>query len=407
MECEQDLLKGAASRLEMMLVALASLLLVLIMDLITTSLDVAVYHWDHVWYIDMALRGMTEAKLAAPFAFRMGTPLLAGLLHDMAGLTIEGSFRSIAYAGAVLQLTGLYWLLRRLGSGYGVAAIAVVVVALQLMNLRFLMFDVYRPDHLAYAFIVVCFWLAWSDRLMALAIATMVGLQFREFVIVPLVAHVFVTVMRRRDAGEVRRVLLVLFSVILLGYLLPRLLIPVSADHQFVRFSRSGMKAIFKAVTSPARMGNILLAVVSYLLPFLLLVTPERMRDLRSSRRFIALAPYLIAYSLLVLLLLTFGGTDLARFSTYFFLPLAVMLVLTLPMAGVPERIVSVLSVLVVSRVFLPIPQYPVEMQLDFFLPYHDRMTWYSVLRAVEIVGWIVVAGVVRRLSDHRLLQGR
>lgn len=392
---------GKVGRREVLSAAAVSLVMVLCLDLITNSLDIGVFHWDHDWYIDMARHGFASEMLTAPFAYRFGTPLLAGGLHAVSGLSLEWSFRLIAYAGAVLQLTGLYCLLRWLGGSVRHAAVAVLIVAVEPMHLRFLLFDVYRPDHLSFAFMLLCTWLAWRDRTVALIVATVVGLQFREFVFVPMLAHAVALLVRHRSAA-LPRVAGMVMVVGAVGVLLPRVLIPVDADLQMVPLNSAGPFALVTALTNMSRMGNVLLAVLSYGLPLLLLATPSRLRSVWESDMLRTRGVFIGTYALLVVLLTQLGGSDMTRFTTYLSMPMAVLLVLVLPMAGRGEQVIAVLCVLVMGRVFLPIPQESLTAYHDFIGPYGDAMPWeWSLWRIGEIAIWVGIAAFVRHIRSR------
>ena len=106
-------------------------------------------------------------------------------------MSTEAGFRGLAYFGAALQLLGVFlfthWLTR---SAKG-ALIALLVTAFSLFNVKFLLFDVYRPDHLAYALILLQTYFALEDRFWPLLFSTILACQFREFNLIPLVAYLF------------------------------------------------------------------------------------------------------------------------------------------------------------------------------------------------------------------------
>lgn len=392
---------GGVGRREVLSAAAVSLLLVVGLDLITNSLDIGVFHWDHDWYIDMARHGFASEMLTAPFAYRFGTPLLAGGVHAASGLSLEWSFRLIAYAGAVLQLTGLYWMLRWLGGSVRHAAVAVLIVGIEPMNLRFLLFDVYRPDHLAFAFVLLCTWLAWTDRTTALITATVVGLQFREFVFVPLLAHAVALLVHHRSVA-LPRVAGMVAVVGAVGVLLPRMLISVDADLQMIPLNSAGPLTLVTVLTNVPRMGNVLLAIVSYALPLILLAVPSRLRMVSESAVLRKHEVFIGTYALLVVLLTQLGGSDVTRFTPYLSVPMAVLLVLVLPMAGRGERVIAALCVFAMGRVFLPIPQESLAAYLDFIRPYGDAIPLgWTLWRIGEIAIWLSIAALVRHIHTR------
>ncbi|MBK9778876.1 MAG: hypothetical protein IPP55_02320 [Anaerolineales bacterium] len=141
------------NRKEIITVSLVSIAVILLLDLLTNSLDTTRNVWDFVYYISMAKDGLNAEPLASPFAYRFLIPGLVNLL-SRTGLSIESGFKLIAYIGAFTQLTGIFLFVRWLGRSSRGAWIALLVTAFSLFNVKFLIFDPFRPDHLAYALIL-------------------------------------------------------------------------------------------------------------------------------------------------------------------------------------------------------------------------------------------------------------
>jgi hypothetical protein len=128
--------------------ALLSAFLVTCLGVLTNSLDTHKFSWDFRYYIGMAENGFSP-PLASPFAYRYVTPLLVSGFFQIAGLPIQDGFRDVAYAGAFLQLFGVFLFTRWLTHSTKGAYVAVLVTSFSLFNVKFLLFDVFRPDHLA------------------------------------------------------------------------------------------------------------------------------------------------------------------------------------------------------------------------------------------------------------------
>jgi len=136
-------------------VLLLSISIVLGLDMLTNSIDTKKYAWDFVYYIAMAKDGFKAQSLASPFAYRYLTPLIVNGITKTSDLSIENGFLVIAYLGAILQLTGIFFFTNWLTKSRKGAWLAMLVTAFSLFNVKFLVFDIYRPDHLAYALILL------------------------------------------------------------------------------------------------------------------------------------------------------------------------------------------------------------------------------------------------------------
>ncbi|MFN2120813.1 MAG: hypothetical protein ACK2T0_10505, partial [Anaerolineales bacterium] len=311
---------------------LLAVLLVAGLSLLTNSLDTTRFSWDFRYYIGMAQHPFAPPE-ASPFAYRYATPLLVWGISNASALSTEGAFRAVAYAGAILQLLGVFlfvwWLTRSAGGAY----LALVVTAFSLFNVKFLLFDIYRPDHLAFAFILLQTYFALKRQYWPLLLSTAVAVQVREFNIAPLIAYLFILWSARREEDPARqraRVIqetLVSTLALILAFGVPRLLIPVAEDYQFASLTRDGLLRVLLAPFILPRDANFVYSVAAYLLPSLMIAGGvEAAAALAaidmSTRR------YLLAYSGIVLLLSFLGGTDFYRFAAFLFLPQAVFVAL-------------------------------------------------------------------------------
>ncbi|MBK9778946.1 MAG: hypothetical protein IPP55_02675 [Anaerolineales bacterium] len=107
------------------------------------------------------------------------------------GLSIESGFKLIAYIGAFTQLTGIFLFVRWLGRSSRGAWIALLVTAFSLFNVKFLIFDPFRPDHLAYALILLQTYFALKRKFLPLLLLTLIGSMLREFTLIPIFAYIF------------------------------------------------------------------------------------------------------------------------------------------------------------------------------------------------------------------------
>ena len=250
---------------------LLAVLLVAGLSLLTNSLDTTRFSWDFRYYIGMAQHPFAPPE-ASPFAYRYATPLLVWGISNASALSTEGAFRAVAYAGAILQLLGVFlfvwWLTRSAGGAY----LALVVTAFSLFNVKFLLFDIYRPDHLAFAFILLQTYFALKRQYWPLLLSTAVAVQVREFNIAPLIAYLFILWSARREEDPARqraRVIqetLVSTLALILAFGVPRLLIPVAEDYQFASLTRDGLLRVLLAPFILPRDANFVYSVAAYLL---------------------------------------------------------------------------------------------------------------------------------------------
>ena len=94
----------------------------------------------------------------------------------------------VARAAAVTQLLSVFrWRggMRIRSAG---AWLAMLVTAFSLYHVKFLLFDTFRPDHLAYPLILLQIYLAMTGRFWPLWVVTLISCQIREFNALPLVA---------------------------------------------------------------------------------------------------------------------------------------------------------------------------------------------------------------------------
>ncbi|MCU0511485.1 MAG: hypothetical protein MUE40_02840 [Anaerolineae bacterium] len=363
---------------------------------------------DNLFYLDMALYGLSAPeRLASPFAYRFLTPLLAGQLASLTGSTPAQAFYALALVGAVLQLLLVYALARRFGADDGAALVVQAVVALSFYQVRFLLADSLRPDHLAYPLMLVVMLLIFAGRRWPALLLALVGLNVREFFLIPplligLLAYRDFS--RRRDRGALL-LLVTAFGSVWVVFLLQRLLIRVSSVAAYLEPLRTDFVAVLLATPlDVARLYNVGLAATGYLLPLLLLLTPARWRAIQAERRPLGLITGV--YSLVVLLMTLYGGTDIPRFVTYLFIPQAVLLALLLR-RGVPPLEVAymLLVVALYNRLFFAMPQ-DGRAYLDFHTPYAsviNAATWrFSLAIVVCLAGMLALRAILRRGAAAR-----
>lgn len=378
-----------------------ALLLVMAVDLLTNSIDTERFSWDFRYYADMAEHGL-DGPLASPFAYRYLTPLLVRGLSLATGLSVGAGFALIAYLGAFTQLLGVFLFTRWYTRSIRGAWLAMFVVAFSLFNVKFLMFDPFRPDHLAYPLILLQAYFALSGQFAPLLAATIIGSQIREFNVVPLVAYLYASV---RGAGSQstsparrRTFIEIVVSIGALGaaLVLPRVLIPIVEDFQFAGFSRDGLLRPLLAPFILARDANFMYSMAAYMLPVLMLAGPREV--FRTAESIARRDRYFFgAYTVLVVALSFLGGVDFFRFSTYLLLPQIVLLGLLAEKATAARLGIMLACVFAFNRVWLPFPMADRGAYLDFYGGFGTRFNAASLWRIAELVVLIGIGMLSRR----------
>jgi hypothetical protein len=396
--------ESGRSALRLGAVTAVAALLVAVIGALTNRIDTSAFSWDFRYYINVAERGFSVPS-ASPFAYRYLTPFLARAIAVALDLQTAGGFGALAYGAAVVQLVSIYAFALWYGrSGRG-AWFAMLVAAFSLFQVKFLLFDPYRPDHLAYPLILLQTYLALTGRFGPLLISTMIGCQIREFNAIPLVAYLY-SGLRMADAApsESRRrqtsETIIGIAGLAVALLVPRMLIPVAEDFQFVSLTRDG---ITRAVLAPfvlARDLNFAYTILAYGLPLLMLASPRewfgQWLGLRAQDR-----RYLGAYTVLVLIFSFLGGTDFFRFATYLLVPQSILL------AGLAARAtwlhlgLIVAAVFAFNRIWLQVPTHDQDAYLDFYTGYGTRFNSASLMRIAECAALVAVGYLMRRLPQQ------
>ncbi len=386
--------------------AVLSVALVVAIYLLTNSVDTSAFTSDFMYYIAMAKDGFS-APGASPFAYRYVTTLIVHLLIGGLGLSVEQGFRVVALAGAFLQLFGVFLFTNWFTNSIKGAYLALLVTAFSLYNVKFLFFDVYRPDHLAYALILLQTYLAFKRKFVPLLVVTLIASQVREFNLIPLIAYL-VAFWRGRDRSIVMREVGVSVVGIVAAVALPRILIPVAQNFQFADLSVDGILRVLIAPLVLSRDVNYLYTLVAYLLPLLMLA---RLSDINAVLRSLsAEARYFLAtYVGLVLVFSFLGGTDFYRFATFLFMPQAILLGFLVPRTRTLDTAVMLAGVLIFNRIWMPFPSGSAQggSYVDLYGGYATRFNMSSVLRLLECAGFIALGAVVRRYGHPASLGPR
>lgn len=383
------------NRKEIITVSLVSIAVILLLDLLTNSLDTTRNVWDFVYYISMAKDGLNAEPLASPFAYRFLIPGLVNLL-SRTGLSIESGFKLIAYIGAFTQLTGIFLFVRWLGRSSRGAWIALLVTAFSLFNVKFLIFDPFRPDHLAYALILLQTYFALKRKFLPLLLLTLIGSMLREFTLIPIFAYIFMLTREKVERSIIIQQGIISLVLILLAMILPRIWIPVTESYQLIDLSANGLLYAIVLPFIPSFPINFIFSILAYFLPLFLLVSPKEVRfavqELPESQRW-----YLAGYTILVLLLSFFGGTDYNRFATFLFLP-QVMLLGTLENKVTNQKLIIVLACLFIfNRLWMYFPDWDIQTYRNFYGGFALQLNIHTLYRILELAGFIFIGYFLHR----------
>ncbi len=391
--------------IEALAVLAIALACILVVDRLTNRLDQVVGHtWDFVYYIDMAEHGLIgNTQLVSPYAYRWLTPWIAGIINQTFHQSTYVGFRLTAYAGLTAMLVGVYLFARRFKAGVLPALMLMFVPVLGLFNVKFLLFNSFRPDQLAYPLMVFSI-LALLDRRWGIALLlSLIGLQTREYLIIPPLIILF-EVLRAWRKGEISRERWLGWTGLVLvstgaAVLIPRLLLPVAFTQQIIDpfHDKHWLSKTISLPFNGNRDINILFNIVAYWMPFLILFTPARFKQAWSLiRRYHV---WLAIYLGVCMFAMMYGGADFERFATFFFIPQSFLLVFFLMGdIHVYELFYLIGAMVVFNRLTYLIPIWDFNAYLDFYGGYGDHVNLSALARWVELGGLIVLGQIWRNL---------
>lgn len=374
-------------------ISLSVIVLLVGIDLLTNSLDIKKYSWDFAYYIAIAKDGFSTDKLTAPFVYRYPTPFLAGMLHSYFSITIPSAFKILVYIGSFLQLLAIYLFVSYYTKSMFGGIVSMLVTAFSAVNIKFLMFDPFRPDMFAYFIVVLAVYFALTRKTILLLIVSAIGVQFREFAIVPLFAY-FISLGINQDWHILKKYAIPLIVVLLLSVLLPRLVIQVSQNVQHL----TEVKGIFETPKDLLRDFNWLYTIIAYFLPTLLLINHSKLMVLRK------LIPqkdilFVAIYSLLVIALSMYGGSDLSRFATYLFVPQIILIGFLVPLSSRLEVGFMVIAVFLYNKIYSLIPIWNIEEYLDWYGGFSSRVNMATYTHIFQIAILVGIAFVIRNYT--------
>ncbi len=372
---------------------------------------------DGAEYLNLANLGLSpQAHLGAPFVYRFAVPLFVHGLALATGAPAVSVFPAVALAACIVLLIGAYRLALLLNPSVGSALVVMLLLASSLFAVRFPLYCPYDVDVEAFIVSFAAFACLLRKEYPAALAISLVGLLFKEFLLAPLVVLTGTFVLRyvRERSDRQFRWALLTFGLTFCVLFLPRLLIPVTASYGTSLHYKvdvpsrtlylSELKMFLAWPPNPDILINLVMAVFSFWLPALMLLTPGRIRALRSDPA-IEWIPLLL-WMATVLLLMSIGGTKVMVFAVYT-APVLVLFVSRILRMDVSTAEVSavVIGTAVFNRIMFSFGTEGGDPGSDIaFYGAYRGLTEVAAWRLAEIIGWALVAWLLRTLTRHTKL---
>jgi len=370
------------------IVGVSLLLLIIIIDLLTNTFDINKYAWDFKYYIAFAKDGFDMKDLISPVAYRYMTPFLASGVHSVFHISIPEAFKVLAYIGLWLQLMGIYLFILYYTKSMLGAMVASLSIAFSVVNVKFLLFDPYRPDIFAYFIVTIAVYLAFEKKVLWLMLVSAIGVQFREFTIVPLFAY-FMSLLLNREWKEIKLYLVPLIFTLIISVLVPRWIIPITESYQYVK----SFNDLLMVPLNKWRSFNWLYTILIYFLPTFILLTLTRVKSLKEKITYQQFT-FILMYTLLVAFLSMYGGTDLARFTTFMFIPQIIFIGYLSIYASKIELIYLLVTVFLFNKIHTQIP----IGDVNWYGGYDNIVTTATYMHLIWVVIIVVGATILRKV---------
>lgn len=371
---------------------------------------------DGLEYLKVATEGLDpDAQLGAPFVYRFAVPLTVHGVSLLTGADPLVIFPVVVFIACVALLVAVYLVAILSGASREHAILILVFIASAVFVIRFPLYHPYSVDVeallIAFAAFVCLF-----QRSYGLAVAvSLLGLLFKEFMLAPVLALIglfFAQYLRTKSIRPLWWTLLVI-ALALVVFFLPRLLIPItygfgaSLKIQARAPSQTMYLSDLRTLLSwPPRLGvpvNLLLALVSFWLPALMLMTRARCRSVwqaLGSNRIV-----IVLWMVAVLALALVGGTNIMIFVTYS-APVLVLVLSLLLRGGIskPEMVVALIATVLFNRMIFStgMPGADLDLEIGFYGAFWWVLSNVTAWRFAEVAAWIAVAWMVRRFFPHQ-----
>ena len=402
--------------------ALVSLLLVVAVSFTTSPTPPSA---DSINYVNVAEQGLwNNPDLAAPFAYRFGTPLIVHAMSFLLSLSILASFRLVVFLSVWGLCVLAYLLARSAGGPIGSGLVITAVAAFSFFNVKFPLAVPTMVDAEGFLLFALAVWLLVTKRYGLALLTSCVGLFFKEFLLIPGALLIFEKAREYWKSRAASPLIWILATVLLVGscFVVPRILIGVSTgyganlkwifpaqDHfgyfENLRYFLSGSPNI-------GRIVNLVFSLASYWFPFLLLATPERVKML--SEEMGSLRWLIILLVLLVLVFALFGGTNIMIFVAYTLPALVIALAFLLRLE---VHWIELVAMLAAMFLFNRISTFTGGMGMtsedivQFYGGWWTKLDVQTVLRTVELgcylAGVAVVRVMLRRIKKASVAAGK
>jgi hypothetical protein len=330
--------------------------------------------------------------------------MLAGGVARAYGVSIGDGFFIVSMAASVGLLWLTCYLAMRVGASFVGGLAAMIVIALSIGHLKNNLYFNNSMEGVTQVLMIGWCLAMFARRWIVATILCVVGLCTRELFLIPsalLCGQLALAWWQTRERSSLIR-LTIAGGLTAGAFILPRLVIPVAATIQLIDplYDDHWFSKLLQVPVNWKRDLNLMIGIASYSLPALMLITRERCK-LAWQR----LEPFRLAgaaYCGMWLLLTLWGGTDLYRYVTYLFLPLTFILAAMFADRRTSPRFAEVMLAVVATamhnKIFSHIPAIAdnLDVYLDFWPAFEDRLNGAAGLRVAQIVGCLVAAWALR-----------
>jgi len=371
--------------------------------------------WDSDSYMDMARLGVFgNDHLVAPFAYSPGMPYLVHVVSGIFSISLEQGFVWVTRFAAVLFLFAAFLLVRCFTPSTGKAMLPMLFVGISCMHVKVPLFCPAAVDVAAFPIMVLAVWAFVKRRLWFCFWVSILGLFFKEFLAIPLLLTLLELAWVYQGSPN-RKSLLLLGSGTLLALgaiLVPRLGLHVVATYQEIDPVHRP-RSLGRLILDPLNVRrdiNIVLDAFSYWLPSLLLLTPDRWRNVRQS--LMLQKTFILGFLALNFLLVMYGGTNILIFMSYSVPVQLMVLGILLGMKIHPaEWALALICLLLYNRTFwaIPLPDKNFDAFIDFYEGWASRVNLSTLRHFLEIALYLLAMGglrhYLRKRTPHTLTQ--
>jgi hypothetical protein len=364
---------------------------------------------DSIHYLEIARHGLwNNPALAAPFAYRPGTPLLVWIMYSTMAVSPETGFGVVAFLASWGLLIATYLLAHSVDGGFLRGLVVMGVVAFSFFHVKFPLAVPTRIDVEAFSLITIATWLLVRNRPASVLLLSCVGLFFKEFLLIPGVLLLIAKVAEYRSTRAAGPLVWLIASISLLFacFTIPRMVIPVSVaygDNFYWNLSTAShfgyfqnLKYLLPGWPDSGKATNIVFSLCSYWLPVFLLVTPGRVRT--AWERLSHLRVAFVCHVVMVLVLSAIGGSNVMIFVAYTGPFMVIFLTLILATDVHPiECAMMLAAICVFNRIPWVADGVPTaEDLMSFYAGWRSVVDTTTLHRAIEIALYLLAFVAVR-----------